>query len=56
MQLGLLCHPGWLAKRCDEFAGARNELRRISEDVKLHKRYLYRSSLLDSLRSASAVA
>jgi len=33
MQLRLLCHPGWLAKRCDEFAGARNELRRVSDPL-----------------------
>jgi 3-(3-hydroxy-phenyl)propionate hydroxylase len=32
-----------------------DELRRISEDVTLHKRYLYRSSLFDSLRDANAV-
>ena len=32
-----------------------DELRRISEDVKLHKQFLYRSSLFDSLRSANAV-
>jgi 3-(3-hydroxy-phenyl)propionate hydroxylase len=31
------------------------ELRRISENVTLHKQYLYRSSLFDSLRSANAV-
>jgi 3-(3-hydroxy-phenyl)propionate hydroxylase len=31
------------------------ELRRISEDVKLHKQFLYRSSLFDSLKSANAV-
>jgi len=31
------------------------ELRRISEDVTLHKKFLYRSSLFDSLRSANAV-
>jgi 3-(3-hydroxy-phenyl)propionate hydroxylase len=33
-----------------------DELRRIAQDVKLHKQYLYRSSLFDSLRSANAVA
>ena len=33
-----------------------DELRRISEDVTLHKQFLYRSSLFDSLRSANAVA
>ena len=27
-----------------------DELRRISEDVKLHKQFLYRSSLFDSLQ------
>jgi 3-(3-hydroxy-phenyl)propionate hydroxylase len=32
-----------------------DELRRIAEDAKLHKQFLYRSSLLDSLRSANAV-
>ncbi len=32
-----------------------DELRRISEDVELHKQFLYRSSLFDSLRSANAV-
>ena len=32
-----------------------DELRRVSEDVKLHKQYLYRSSLFDSLKSANAV-
>jgi 3-(3-hydroxy-phenyl)propionate hydroxylase len=31
------------------------ELRRISEDVKLHKQFLYRSALIDSLNSANAV-
>jgi len=31
-------------------------LRRTSEDVALHKKYLYRSSLFDSLNSANAVA
>ena len=31
------------------------ELRRTSEDVKLHKQYLYRTSLFDSLRTANAV-
>jgi 3-(3-hydroxy-phenyl)propionate hydroxylase len=30
-------------------------LRRTSEDVALHKKYLYRSSLIDSLNSANAV-
>jgi 3-(3-hydroxy-phenyl)propionate hydroxylase len=33
-----------------------DELRRISEDVKLHKQFLYRSALIDSLNSANAVA
>jgi 3-(3-hydroxy-phenyl)propionate hydroxylase len=32
-----------------------DELRRTSEDVSLHKKFLYRSSLIDSLRSANAV-
>ncbi len=32
-----------------------DELRRISEDVDAHKRYLRRSSLIDSLNSANAV-
>jgi len=32
-----------------------DEWRRISEDVKLHKQFLYRSSLFDSLKSANAV-
>src|SRR5262245_12520135 len=32
-----------------------DELRRTSEDVTLHKQFLYRSSLYDSLRSANAV-
>ncbi len=32
-----------------------DELRRISEDVALHKKFLYRSSLIDSLNSANAV-
>jgi 3-(3-hydroxy-phenyl)propionate hydroxylase len=32
-----------------------DELRRISEDVALHKKLLYRSSLIDSLNSANAV-
>ncbi len=32
-----------------------DELRRISEDVTLHKKFLYRSSLIDSLNSANAV-
>jgi 3-(3-hydroxy-phenyl)propionate hydroxylase len=31
------------------------ELRRVSEDVTLHKKFLYRASLFDSLRSANAV-
>jgi 3-(3-hydroxy-phenyl)propionate hydroxylase len=30
-------------------------LRRISEDIALHKKFLYRSSLIDSLNSANAV-
>jgi 2-polyprenyl-6-methoxyphenol hydroxylase-like FAD-dependent oxidoreductase len=33
-----------------------DELRRISEDRKLHKQFLYRASLIDSLNSANAVA
>ena len=33
-----------------------DELRRTSEDVALHKKFLYRSSLIDSLNSANAVA
>ena len=33
-----------------------DELRRTSEDVTLHKQFLYRSSLIDSLNSANAVA
>jgi len=33
-----------------------DELRRTSEDVSLHKKFLYRSSLIDSLNSANAVA
>jgi 3-(3-hydroxy-phenyl)propionate hydroxylase len=33
-----------------------DELRRTSEDVALHKKFLYRSSLIDSLNSATAVA
>jgi 3-(3-hydroxy-phenyl)propionate hydroxylase len=33
-----------------------DEWRRTSEDVALHKRYLFRSSLIDSLNSANAVA
>ncbi len=33
-----------------------DELRRTSEDVRLHKKFLYRSSLIDSLNSANAVA
>jgi 3-(3-hydroxy-phenyl)propionate hydroxylase len=32
-----------------------DELRRTSEDVTLHKKFLYRSSLIDSLSSANAV-
>ncbi len=32
------------------------DLRRMSEDPKLHKQFLYRSSLYDSLRTANAVA
>jgi len=32
-----------------------DELRRISEDVKLHKQFLYRAALIDSLNSANAV-
>jgi len=32
-----------------------DELRRISEDIDLHKEFLYRSSLIDSLNSANAV-
>src|SRR6516225_3158972 len=32
-----------------------DELRRVSEDVALHKKFLYRSSLIDSLNSANAV-
>jgi 3-(3-hydroxy-phenyl)propionate hydroxylase len=32
-----------------------DELRRISEDVKLHKQFLYRAGLFDSLNSANAV-
>jgi 3-(3-hydroxy-phenyl)propionate hydroxylase len=32
-----------------------DELRRTSEDVALHKKFLYRSSLFDSLKSANAV-
>jgi 3-(3-hydroxy-phenyl)propionate hydroxylase len=32
-----------------------DDLRRISEDVTLHKKFLYRSSLIDSLNSANAV-
>lgn len=35
--------------------GHLDELRRTSEDIALHKKYLYRSSLFDSLRSANAV-
>ncbi len=35
--------------------GHLDELRRTSEDVALHKKYLYRSSLFDSLNSANAV-
>ena len=32
-----------------------DELRRMSEDVKLHKQFLYRAALIDSLNSANAV-
>ena len=32
-----------------------DELRRTSEDVALHRKFLYRSSLIDSLNSANAV-
>ena len=32
-----------------------DELRRTSEDIALHKAFLYRSSLIDSLKSANAV-
>jgi 3-(3-hydroxy-phenyl)propionate hydroxylase len=32
-----------------------DELRRTSEDITLHKQFLYRSSLIDSLNSANAV-
>jgi 3-(3-hydroxy-phenyl)propionate hydroxylase len=32
-----------------------DELKRISEDVKLHKQFLYRAALFDSLNSANAV-
>jgi 3-(3-hydroxy-phenyl)propionate hydroxylase len=32
-----------------------DELRRISEDVTLHKQFLYRAALIDSLNSANAV-
>ena len=32
-----------------------DELRRISENVKLHKQFLYRAALIDSLNSANAV-
>ena len=32
-----------------------DELRRTSEDVALHKKFLYRSPLIDSLNSANAV-
>jgi 3-(3-hydroxy-phenyl)propionate hydroxylase len=32
-----------------------DELRRMSEDVALHKKFLYRSSLIDSLNSANAI-
>jgi 3-(3-hydroxy-phenyl)propionate hydroxylase len=35
--------------------GHLDELRRTSEDVTLHKKFLYRSSLIDSLNSANAV-
>jgi len=33
-----------------------DELRRTSEDIALHKRFLYRASLFDSLNAANAVA
>ena len=32
-----------------------DELRRTSEDITLHKKFLYRSSLIDSLNSANAI-
>jgi len=32
-----------------------DELRRTSEDIALHKKFLYRSSLIDSLNSANAI-
>jgi 3-(3-hydroxy-phenyl)propionate hydroxylase len=32
-----------------------DELKRISEDIKLHKQFLYRAALFDSLNSANAV-
>ncbi|MFZ2068916.1 MAG: hypothetical protein WAV27_23345, partial [Xanthobacteraceae bacterium] len=32
-----------------------DQLRRTSEDITLHKKFLYRSSLIDSLKSANAV-
>ena len=35
--------------------GHLEELRRTSEDTALHKKFLYRSSLIDSLNSANAV-
>jgi 3-(3-hydroxy-phenyl)propionate hydroxylase len=35
--------------------GHLDELRRTSEDMSLHKKFLYRSSLIDSLNSANAV-
>ena len=35
--------------------GHLDQLRRMSEDVALHKKFLYRSSLIDSLNSANAV-
>jgi len=35
--------------------GHLDQLRRTSEDVTLHKKFLYRSSLFDSLKSANAV-
>jgi 3-(3-hydroxy-phenyl)propionate hydroxylase len=35
--------------------GHLDKLRRTSEDVTLHKKFLYRSSLIDSLNSANAV-
>src|SRR5215472_15317064 len=32
-----------------------DELRRTSEDITLHKKFLYRSSLIDSLNSANTI-